>query len=76
PTEKTLEAVKSADPSSVGYDKVDKSTVESLLVTPSQAVTPVTVTYSKTTYSLKDEESKTVTRTINYVDSVTGEAIP
>ncbi|MFR0610597.1 mucin-binding protein, partial [Limosilactobacillus mucosae] len=76
PTEKTLEAVKSADPSSVGYDKVDKSTVESLLVTPDQADTTVTVTYSKTTYSLKDEESKTVTRTINYVDSVTGEAIP
>ncbi|MFR0541689.1 mucin-binding protein, partial [Lactobacillus delbrueckii] len=64
------------DPSSVGYDKVDKSTVESLLVTPGQADTTVTVTYSKTAYSLKDEESKTVTRTINYVDSVTGEAIP
>ena len=47
PTEKTLEAVKSADPSSVGYDKVDKSTVESLLVTPGQADTTVTVTYSK-----------------------------
>ncbi|WP_155859690.1 mucin-binding protein, partial [Lactobacillus equicursoris] len=76
PTEKTLEAVKSADPSSVGYDKVDIPNVSSLLVTPDQADTTVTVTYSKTTYSLKDEESKTVTRTINYVDSVTGEAIP
>ncbi|MFR0541711.1 mucin-binding protein, partial [Lactobacillus delbrueckii] len=27
-------------------------------------------------YTLKDEETKTVTRTINYVDSVTGKAIP
>ncbi|MFR0593563.1 mucin-binding protein, partial [Limosilactobacillus mucosae] len=52
PTEKTLEAVKSADPSSVGYDKVDKSTVESLVVTPGQKDTTATVTYSKTKYSL------------------------
>ncbi|MFR0646128.1 mucin-binding protein, partial [Limosilactobacillus mucosae] len=62
PTEKTLEAVKSADPSSVGYDKVDKSTVESLLVTPSQAVTPVTVTYS----------NNQVSGTIKYIDETTG----
>ncbi|WP_035173843.1 mucin-binding protein, partial [Lactobacillus equicursoris] len=46
PTEKTLEAVKSADPSSVGYDKVDIPNVSSLLVTPDQADTTVTVTYS------------------------------
>ena len=62
PTEKTLEAVKSADPSSVGYDKVDKSTVESLLVTPGQADTTVTVTYS----------NKQVSGTIKYIDVTTG----
>ena len=62
PTEKTLEAVKSADPSSVGYDKVDKSTVESLLVTPGQADTTVTVTYS----------NNQVSGTIKYIDVTTG----
>ena len=62
PTEKTLEAVKSADPSSVGYDKVDKSTVESLLVTPGQADTTVTVTYS----------NNQVSGTIKYIDETTG----
>ena len=62
PTEKTLEAVKSADPSSVGYDKVDKSTVESLLVTPGQADTTVTVTYS----------NNQVSGTIKYIDDTTG----
>ncbi|MFR0606252.1 mucin-binding protein [Limosilactobacillus mucosae] len=62
PTEKTLEAVKSADPSSVGYDKVDKSTVESLLVTPGQVDTTVTVTYS----------NNQVSGTIKYIDVTTG----
>ncbi len=61
PTEKTLEAVKSADPSSVGYDKVDKSTVESLLVTPDQADTTVPVTYS----------NNQVSGTIKYIDDTT-----
>ncbi|MFR0541677.1 mucin-binding protein, partial [Lactobacillus delbrueckii] len=50
------------DPSSVGYDKVDKSTVESLLVTPGQADTTVTVTYS----------NKQVSGTIKYIDVTTG----
>ena len=62
PTEKTLEAIKSADPSSVGYDKVDKSTVESLIVTPDQADTTVTVTYS----------NNQVSGTIKYIDDTTG----
>ena len=46
PTSKTLEAVKSADPSSVGYDNVDISNVSSLVVTTGQGDTTVTVTYS------------------------------
>ncbi|MFR0645648.1 mucin-binding protein, partial [Limosilactobacillus mucosae] len=62
PTEKTLEAIKSADPSSVGYDKVDKSTVESLVVTPGQADSTVTVTYS----------NNQVLGTIKYIDDTTG----
>ncbi|MFR0593498.1 mucin-binding protein, partial [Limosilactobacillus mucosae] len=62
PTEKTLEAVKSADPSSVGYDKVDKSTVESLVVTPGQKDTTATVTYS----------NNQVSGTIKYIDDTTG----
>ncbi|WP_155859758.1 mucin-binding protein, partial [Lactobacillus equicursoris] len=64
PTEKTLEAVKSADPSSVGYDKVDIPNVSSLLVTPDQADTTVTVTYSN--------NPVIVSGTIKYVDDTTG----
>ena len=64
PTEKTLAAVKSADPSSVGYDKVDIPNVSSLLVTPDQADTTVTVTYSN--------NPVIVSGTIKYVDDTTG----
>ncbi|MDY5603349.1 MAG: YSIRK-type signal peptide-containing protein, partial [Lactobacillus delbrueckii] len=64
PTKKTLEAVKSADPSSVGYDKVDIPNVSSLLVTPDQADTTVTVTYSN--------NPVIVSGTIKYVDDTTG----
>ena len=62
PTEKTLEAVKSADPSSVGYDNVDISNVSSLVVTPGQGDTTVTVTYS----------NNQVSGTIKYIDDTTG----
>ncbi|MGO5385861.1 mucin-binding protein, partial [Ligilactobacillus salivarius] len=46
PIEKTLDAVKSADPSSVGYDNVDIANVSSLVVTAGEGDTTVTVTYS------------------------------
>ncbi len=62
PTSKTLEAVKSADPSSVGYDNVDISNVSSLVVTPGQGDTTVTVTYS----------NNQVSGTIKYIDDTTG----
>ena len=61
PTKKTLAAVKSADPSSVGYDKVDISNVSSLVVTPGQGDTTVTVTYS----------NNPVSGTIKYIDDTT-----
>ena len=62
PISKTLEAVKSADPSSVGYDNVDISNVSSLVVTPGQGDTTVTVTYS----------NNPVSGTIKYIDDTTG----
>lgn len=62
PIEKTLDAVKSADPSSVGYDNVDITNVSSLVVTPDQGDTTVTVTYS----------NNQVSGTIKYVDDTTG----
>ena len=61
PISKTLEAVKSADPSSVGYDNVDISNVSSLVVTPGQGDTTVTVTYS----------NNPVSGTIKYIDDTT-----
>lgn len=61
PTSKTLEAVRSADPSSVGYDNVDISNVSSLVVTPGQGDTTVTVTYS----------NNQVSGTIKYIDDTT-----
>ena len=61
PISKTLEAVKSADPSSVGYDNVDISNVSSLVVTPGQGDTTVTVTYS----------NNQVSGTIKYIDDTT-----
>ena len=78
PIEKTLETVKSADPSSVGYDKVDIANVSSLVVTPDQGNKTVKVTYSnnKTYHMGTDAETKDVTRTIEYYDSVTHEPIP
>ena len=76
PIEKTLDAVKSADPSSVGYDNVDTANVSSLVVTPGEGDTTVTVKYSKNQTYHTDVETKNVTRTIEYYDSVTGEAIP
>ncbi|MEO5288429.1 mucin-binding protein [Limosilactobacillus allomucosae] len=78
PIEKTLDAVKSADPSSVGYDNVDIANVSSQVVTPGEGDTTVTVKYSNNkTYHIGTEaETKDVTRTIEYYDSVTGEAIP
>jgi hypothetical protein len=62
PIEKTLDAVKSADPSSVGYDNVDIANVSSLVVTPDQGDTTVTVTYS----------NNQVSGTIKYIDDTTG----
>ena len=62
PIEKTLDAVKSADPSSVGYDNVDIANVSSLVVTPDQGDTTVTVTYS----------NNQVSGTIKYIDKTTG----
>jgi|GEM_PF-1177392 len=62
PIEKTLDAVKSADPSSVGYDSVDIANVSSLVVTPDQGDTTVTVTYS----------NNQVSGTIKYIDDTTG----
>ncbi|MGE9967079.1 mucin-binding protein [Limosilactobacillus mucosae] len=62
PIEKTLEAVKSADPSSVGYDKVDTANVSPLVVTPDQGDKTVTVTYS----------NNPVSGTIKYIDDTTG----
>ena len=62
PIEKTLEAVKSADPSSVGYDKVDTANVSPLVVTPDQGDKIVTVTYS----------NNPVSGTIKYIDDTTG----
>jgi LPXTG-motif cell wall-anchored protein len=62
PIEKTLDAVKSADPSSVGYDNVDIANVSSLVVTPYQGDTTVTVTYS----------NNQVSGTIKYIDDTTG----
>jgi len=62
PIEKTLEAVKSADPSSVGYDKVDIANVSSLVVTPDQGDKTVKVTYS----------NNPVSGTIKYIDDTTG----
>lgn len=46
----------------VGYDKVDKSTVESIVVTPGQADSTVTLTYS----------NNQVSGTIKYIDDTTG----
>ena len=65
PINKTLEAVKSADPSSVGYDKVDIANVSSLVVTPDQGDKTVTVTYSNNPVSGK----------IKYVDDTTGKEL-
>ena len=62
PIEKTLETVKSADPSSVGYDKVNIANVSSLVVTPDQGGKTVTVTYS----------NNPVSGTIKYIDDTTG----
>ena len=62
PIEKTLETVKSADPSSVGYDKVDTANVSPLVVTPDQGDKTVTVTYS----------NNPVSGTIKYIDDTTG----
>ena len=62
PIDKTLEAVKSADPSSVGYDKVDIANVSSLVVTPDQGDKTVKVTYS----------NNPVSGTIKYIDDTTG----
>ena len=78
PIEKTLDAVKSADPSLVGYDKVDIANVSLLVVTPDQGNKTVKVTYSnnKTYHIGTDAETKDVTRTIEYYDSVTHEPIP
>ena len=76
PIEKTLDAVKSADPSSVGYDNVDIANVSSLVVTAGEGDTTVTVKYSKNQTYHTDVETKNVTRTIEYYDSVTGEPIP
>ena len=78
PIDKTLEAVKSADPSSVGYDKVDIANVSSLVVTPDQGDKTVKVTYSnnKTYHMGTDAETKDVTRKIEYYDNVTHEPIP
>ncbi|WP_225361607.1 mucin-binding protein, partial [Ligilactobacillus salivarius] len=62
PIEKTLDAVKSADPSSVGYDNVDIANVSSLVVTAGEGDTTVTVTYS----------NNQVSGTIKYIDDTTG----
>ena len=62
PIEKTLEAVKSADPSSVGYDNVDIANVSSLVVTPDQGNKTVKVTYN----------NNPVSGTIKYIDDTTG----
>ena len=62
PATQTLAAVKSADPSSVGYDNVDIANVSSQVVTPDQDDTTVTVTYS----------NNQVSGTIKYVDDTTG----
>ena len=62
PIEKTLDAVKSADPSSVGYDNVDIANVPSLVVTAGEGDTTVTVTYS----------NNQVSGTIKYIDDTTG----
>jgi len=62
PIEKTLETVKSADPSLVGYDKVDIANVSSLVVTPDQGDKTVKVTYS----------NNPVSGTIKYIDDTTG----
>ena len=62
PIDKTLEAVKSADPSSVGYDKVDIANVSSQVVTPDEGDTTVKVTYS----------NNPVSGTIKYIDDTTG----
>ena len=62
PIEKTLDAVKSADPSSVGYDNVDTANVSSLVVTAGEGDTTVTVTYS----------NNQVSGTIKYIDDTTG----
>ncbi|MEO5290409.1 mucin-binding protein [Limosilactobacillus allomucosae] len=65
PINKTLEAVKSADPSSVGYDKVDIANVSSLVVTPDQGNKTVKVTYSNNPVSGK----------IKYIDDTTGKEL-
>jgi LPXTG-motif cell wall-anchored protein len=62
PATQMLVAVKSADPSSVGYDNVDIANVSSQVVTPDQDDTTVTVTYS----------NNQVSGTIKYVDDTTG----
>ena len=62
PIEKTLDAVKSADPSSVGYDNVDIANVSSLVVMAGEGDTTVTITYS----------NNQVSGTIKYIDDTTG----